>query len=87
MERLEKTILKSLIYNEEYARKVIPFIKPEYFSDKTEKLVFKEIFEFIDKYKNLPTHESLVINFTENTTLTEPEVRSTIELLKLIDGK
>jgi replicative DNA helicase len=85
MERLEKTILKSLIYNEEYARKVIPFIKPEYFSDKTEKLVFKEIFEFIDKYKNLPTHESLVINFTENTTLTEPEVRSTIELLKLID--
>ena len=85
MERLEKTILKSLIYNEEYARKVIPFIKPEYFSDKTEKLVFKEIFEFIDKYKNLPTHESLVINFTENTTLTESEVRSTIELLKLID--
>jgi replicative DNA helicase len=85
MERLEKTILKSLIYNEEYARKVIPFIKPEYFSDKTEKLVFKEIFEFIDKYKNLPTHESLVINFTENTILTESEVRSTIELLKLID--
>ena len=81
MNRLEQTILKNLIYNEEYTRKVLPFIQSDYFSDNTEKVVFKEIFEFVNKYKNLPTHESLVINFTESKTLTEPQVRSSIELL------
>jgi replicative DNA helicase len=81
MNRLEQTILKNLIYNEEYTRKVLPFIQSDYFSDNTEKIVFKEIFEFVNKYKNLPTHEALVINFTESKTLTEPQVRSSIELL------
>lgn len=79
--RLERTILKNLIYNEEFTRKVLPFIKPEYFSDQIEKLVFKEVFEFVNKYKNLPTHEALVINFTEAKTLTEPQVKESIELL------
>ena len=81
MNRLEQTILKNLIYNEEYTRKVLPFIQSDYFSDNTEKVVLKEIFEFVNKYKNLPTHEALVINFTESKTLTEPQVRSSIELL------
>ena len=84
MNRLEQTILKNLIYNEVYTRKVLPFIKPDYFSDNTERIVFREIFDFVNKYKNLPTHESLVINFTESKTLTEPQVRESIELLKEI---
>jgi replicative DNA helicase len=70
-----------LIYNEEFTRKVLPFIKSEYFSDQIEKLVFKEVFEFVNKYKNLPTHEALVINFTEAKSLTEPQVKESIELL------
>jgi len=81
MNRLEQTILKNLIYNEDFTRKVLPFIKSDYFADNTEKVVFKEIFEFVNKYKNLPTHESLVINFTESKSLTEVEVRDSIELL------
>jgi len=81
MNRLEQTILKNLLYNEEYTRKVLPFIHADYFSDNTEKTVFKEIFDFVNKYKNLPTHEALVINFTESKSLTEPQVRSSIELL------
>ena len=84
MNRLEQTILKNLIYNEVYTRKVLPFIKPDYFSDNTERIVFKEIFDFVNKYKNLPTHESLVINFTESKSLTEPQVRESIDLLKEI---
>jgi len=84
MNRLEQIILKNLIYNEEYTRKVLPFIKSEYFSDATEKLVFKEVFDFVNKYKNLPTHEALVINFTEKNNLTEPQVKDSIELLKEI---
>ena len=56
-------------------------MRADYFGDNTEKVVFKEIFEFVNKYKNLPTHESLVINFTESKFLTEVEVRDSIELL------
>jgi len=81
LNRLEHSILKNLIYNEEYTRKVMPFIQPEYFSDNTEKIVFGEIKEFVEKYKNLPTHEALVINFTESKKLTEEQVRSSIEIL------
>ena len=84
MNRLEQTILKNLIYNEVYTRKVLPFIKADYFSDNTERIVFREIFDFVNKYKNLPTHESLVINFTESKSLTEPQVRESIDLLKEI---
>jgi KaiC/GvpD/RAD55 family RecA-like ATPase len=46
--------------------------------------VFKEVFDFVNKYKNLPTHEALVINFTEKNNLTEPQVRESIDLLKEI---
>lgn len=84
MNRLELSILKNLIYNEEYTRKVLPFIKAEYFSDQIEKLVFKEVFEFVNKYKNLPTHEALVINFTETKGLTELQVKQSIDLLNEI---
>jgi len=84
MNRLEQTILKNLIYNEEYTRKVLPFLNTNYFSDNTEKIVFKEVFDFVNKYKNLPTHESLVINFTESKSLTETDVKSAIQLLNEI---
>jgi replicative DNA helicase len=73
-----------LIYNEEYIRKVLPFIRPDYFSDNAEKIVFKEIFDFLNQYKNPPTHEALVINFTEKKNLTEPQVQEAIELLNKV---
>ena len=47
MERIERTTLRNLIHNEEYSRKVLPFIKEEYFSDRLEKLLFREIYKFI----------------------------------------
>ncbi len=81
MNRLEQSILKNLVYNEEFTRRVLPFIQPEYFNDNSEKLVFSEVKEFIEKYKSLPTHEALVINFTESKSLTEEQVRGSIELL------
>ena len=86
MKRLETTILKNLIFNEDYARKILPFIKTEYFSDNIEKLVFKEIDEHINQYKHLPTYESLVINFTESKSLTEEQVRDSIEMIREINA-
>jgi replicative DNA helicase len=82
LNRLENSILKNLIYNEEYARKVLPFINTEYFSDNSEKNVFVEIKNFVEKYKALPTYEALVINFTESKSLTEEQVRGAVDLLK-----
>jgi len=84
MNRLEHSILKNLIYNDSYCRKVLPFISADYFADDTEKVVFKEVNEFVNQYKNLPTHEALVINFTESKSLTEAQVRTSINLLNEI---
>jgi replicative DNA helicase len=85
MNRLETTILKNLIYNEDYTRKVLPFIQSDYFSDSIEKIIFDEVHEFINKYKNLPTKESLVINITESKSLTEPQVQGAIDLINEIE--
>jgi replicative DNA helicase len=82
--KLETTILKNLIFSEEYTRKVLPFIHVDYFSDNKEKIVFNHVSEFVNKYKTLPTHEALVIDLSESKSLTEPEVRGAITLLNEI---
>ena len=85
MNRLEHSILKNLIYNETFARKVLPFLRTDYFSDNTEKVVYKEVDDFINKYNSLPTHEALLINLTASKKLTEQEVRNSMELLQNIN--
>jgi replicative DNA helicase len=85
MNRLETTILKNLIYNEEYTRKVLPFLSSDYFSDSTERILFEKIHEFVNKYKNLPTKESLTIDLTESKNLTEQQVRGSIDLIREIE--
>ena len=75
MERIETTILRNLIYNEEYSRKVIPFIQPEYFEQRSEKVIFEEITQFIVKYGSAITIEALNIETDNRTDLTETEVR------------
>jgi replicative DNA helicase len=76
-----------LIFNEDYARKILPFIKSEYFTDNTEKILFQEVEEYINHYKNLPTYESLVINFTESKSLTEQQVQDSVEMLREINAE
>jgi len=61
MERIETTILRNLIFDEEYSRKVIPFIQPDYFENKTEKIIFEESTQFIVKYDSAITVEALNI--------------------------
>jgi len=87
MKRLETTILKNLIFNDDYARKILPFIKSEYFTDNTEKILFQEVEEYINHYKHLPTYESLVINFTESKKLTEQQVQDSVEMLRAINAE
>lgn len=78
--RIETAILKHLIYDEEYTRKVLPFLKDEYFTDRNERLIFSEIKQFIDKYNSNPTYESLVIQLN-GKNISEDEYRSTMEII------
>ena len=80
MERLELTILRNLVYNEDYSRKVIPFIQPEYFEQRSEKVVFEEIVQFIVKYNSAITKEALGIEIENRTDLTETEIKDIREI-------
>ena len=84
MDRIETTILQNLIYNEEYSRKVIPFIKPDYFENKSERVTFEQISEFIVKYGSAITIEALNIEVDNRTDLTETEVKEIRELNGLL---
>lgn len=86
MNQLEVVILKNLIFNEEYTRKVIPFLKEEYFSDNVQKKFFSEVKNFIQEYKTLPSYESLLINFTESKKLNETEVKGCVDTLREINN-
>ena len=53
---IERTALTQLVTNEQYARKVLPFIKKDYFADKTERTVFEEISNFVDNFRFITFH-------------------------------
>ena len=58
MDRIEKVILRNLVYNEEYLRKVLPFIEPDYFNDRNERVVFEHITKYASEYNSLITKEN-----------------------------
>lgn len=72
--KLEQTILKNLIYNDEYLRKVLPFLKTEYFGDNVERTLYNEITSFTETYNKSPTIEALSIAIKERRNLTSDEV-------------
>ena len=82
MERIETTILRNLVFNEDYSRKVIPFIQPDYFEKKTEKVIFEEIVQFIVKYGSAITIEALSIEIENRTDLTEEQIKEVREINK-----
>ena len=80
MERIETSILQNLIFNEEYSRKVIPFIQSDYFEDRKEKIIFEEIVSFIVKYGSSITIEALNIEVENRTDLTDIEAKEIREI-------
>ena len=84
--KLEQAILKNLVYNEDYLRKVLPFIKPDYFSDRTERTIFNEITSFTETYNNPPSIEAISIAIKEKNTLTDDEVKSCETYLKEVEA-
>ena len=82
---IELTTLSELVSNEQYARKVLPFIKSEYFADRTERILFEEIQKFVEKYNALPTKSTLEIEIDTRRDLNENDISrilSTVKSLK-----
>ena len=78
-ERIEETILRNLICNEQYYRKVVPFIKADYFQEYNEKILFEEIADFAAKYDKVPTKEVLTINLQNRGDLTEETFKDSVQ--------
>ena len=86
-ERIEETILRNLICNEQYYRKVVPFIKADYFQEYNEKILFEEIADFAAKYDKVPTKEVLTINLQSRGDLTEETFKDTLSGLNSLSDE
>ena len=77
--KIEKVILQNLVNDDEYMRKVIPFLKWEYFLDNTEKTIYNKVVEFINEYNALPNKDALVISIQNDKSLTEEQYKEIVE--------
>ncbi len=68
---IENLILRNLVFNEDFSRKVLPFIKSEYFGDTSDRIIYEKISDFILKYDKLPTKESLLITISKDDKLSD----------------
>jgi len=82
---IEQTIINNLITNEQFSRKVIPFLKSEYFSIFYERIVFEEIQKYILKYKTIPTNESIAIEIDNRKSISEEDYQNAIKFLNDIE--
>ena len=85
MDKTEFIILKNLLCNEKYSRKVLPFIKDEYFEDLNQKIIFEEIDSFIRKYNQLATKEILLIEVDKRSDINEDNYKSIVKILESFD--
>jgi len=82
MERIETTILRNLFCNEDYYRKVVPFVKPDYFESNHEKIIYEEVWDFASKYNMPPTAEVVVINLQGRKDLDEQTYQDSVKTIK-----
>ncbi len=86
MTDLEKIILHNLFKNETYSRKITPFLKREYFHERSVRFVFETIHDFIIKYNNLPTKEALYIILDKNKSITHDEMKQISNIIEDISN-
>ena len=86
MQTIERTALTQLVTNEQYARKVLPFMKKAYFADRTERTVFEEITKFVDKYNKIPTQTSLEIEVQGRKDLNEDEYKKVVAVIQTLSS-
>ena len=85
MDKVEFLILRNLLHNEEYVRKVIPFLKSEYFEDTNQKVVFEEILKFIQEYNEPATKEVLCIEVEKRQDINDTSFKEITHLIGCLD--
>jgi replicative DNA helicase len=85
MEKVEFLILRNLLHNEEYIRKVIPFIKSEYFEDTNQRVVFEEILNFVQEYNQPSTKEVLFIEVENRQDITDTSFKEITQLISCLE--
>ena len=85
METVEFLILRNLLHNEEYIRKVIPFIKSDYFEDNNQRIVFEEVLKFVTEYNQPSTKEVLCIEVEKRTDINETTFKEIVHLVQNLD--
>ena len=81
MERIETTILRNLLCNEQFYRKVVPFVKPDYFNEVHEKVIYEEVWNFASNYELVPTKEVLIINLENRKDLNEEVYQNAVKTI------
>ena len=85
MDKVEILILRNLLYNEEYLRKVIPFIKADYFEDPHQKIVFEEVKNFVDQYNELSTKEVLCIEVEKRQDINDTSFQEITKMISYLE--
>ena len=85
MEKVEFLVLKNLLNNEEYLRKVVPFLKKDYFEESKYQVVFEEIFSFANEYNESPTKEILSIEVEKRKDLNQDSLKDILHLIDCLD--
>jgi replicative DNA helicase len=86
MEKIEFLILRNLLHNSDYLKKVLPFIKSDYFEDKTQKIVFEEIQKFVEKYNKQPSKEILSIEVEHREDIDEQSFKEVVHLISSLEN-
>lgn len=81
----QHVIFSNLLFNEEYARKVIPFLKEEYFSDYSDKIVFRLINSYVNEYNAFPSKEALAIDLTNLEGINEDAFKSSKDVIESLE--
>ena len=81
MERIETTILRNLLCNEQFYRKVVPFVKPDYFNEIHERVIYEEVWNFASTYELVPTKEVLTINLEARKDLNEEVYQNAVKTI------
>lgn len=84
---IERTIFNNLLNNEQYARKTIPFLRVDYFHDRTDRVVFELIGDYVDRYAAFPTKEALLVDLDNLGTLDDDHFQDCVRVIEEIPNQ
>ena len=82
---IENTVLAGLLHNEDYMRRVIPFLTEEYFGDFSDKMVYRSILKYIEDYNGIPTREALRISIEEKDNISDEQYQQIVTLINELE--